>query len=239
MADYFEPGNFDWAPMDNRMLASAFRAVTLVDGWRYLQTVRFNLVDMTTNPPRMLKVITDKIFELYSGHSGASMVWTICELTKIATMGWKFYVQAYFDSDPTCSRLMTNSVSIKLIAGSGTGGSKYDPTKMGNPTKTYLDNIVTPNNSPVNDVSIVDSTIETQQDAFDILGVHLENTATSVDLPPETPTDYDTDESWCLDDQHGWDTTPRVENHDEKNNRANICNGSQWFDGYFGSFDGV
>ena len=76
---------------EKEMLESAFNAITQLEAWEFLKNYDppenrgFMWDDHST-----VQQISRKINELYGGHSGASMAWTIRKMQTIALNdGWK------------------------------------------------------------------------------------------------------------------------------------------------------
>jgi hypothetical protein len=83
---------FDIDAMDKEMLASAFHAISSVEGgWEFLKEYSppenegFMFV---RNPPETLKYISAAVSDGYPGHSGASYGWTMRHMEALAKRGW-------------------------------------------------------------------------------------------------------------------------------------------------------
>jgi hypothetical protein len=88
----YEPGDFNWSP-DEEALRLAYQAVTETDGWTFLKTyVPTKGFMYDTMTPKMTE-ISNKVSELYPGHSGFSYGFTMRHMHALAMLGWELYLK--------------------------------------------------------------------------------------------------------------------------------------------------
>ena len=85
-----KPGDFS-SFKDCEMLDTAYKAITLAEGWNFLKMYNTNSFMFGESPPQ-LERIDAKIHTLYPGHSGCSYGWTMRQMESIAKNGWDAYI---------------------------------------------------------------------------------------------------------------------------------------------------
>lgn len=88
----YQPGDFSWSP-DSEALSLAYQAIDQVEGWPFLKTyVPEKGFMFGKMPPKMVE-ISNKVSELYPGHSGFSYGWTMRHMHALAMVGWELYLK--------------------------------------------------------------------------------------------------------------------------------------------------
>ena len=90
-----EPGSFDWISDRNIaiLLESAYKVVSLVNGWEFLANYNFPNHNMFADPPLELQQITNKIAELNDSDADFPIAWILRQMQHIANHGWITYIR--------------------------------------------------------------------------------------------------------------------------------------------------